>query len=72
MERMRKLRKAKPFVKLTCSTEVEEKGLRKKKYEWIIIVLCFLKGGEDSVSGSKDIIDCITDSNSSLIWASTH
>lgn len=67
MERMRKVRKAKPFVKLTCSTEVEEKGLRKKKNEQITIVMCFFKGGEDSVSGSKDRIDCITDSNSSLI-----
>lgn len=54
-------------MKLTCSTEVEEKGLRGKKYEWITILMCFLKGGEDSVSGSKDIIGCITDSNSSLI-----
>ena len=52
---------------LTCSTEVEKKGLREKKYEWITILMCFLKGGEDSVSGSKDIIECITDSNSSLI-----
>ena len=44
MERMRKLRKAKPYVKLTYSSEVEGRKVKEIRSERIMIVMCFLKG----------------------------
>lgn len=45
MERIRKLRKAKPYVKLTYSSEVERRKVKETKSERIMIVTCFLKRG---------------------------